>query len=264
MIIVYYDSAVQEAFAELVKFVSGSRNTIRKGRMAARMAEMRRAAELDIQDNDESDNDEDRLLQLTNIRKANRPVSPSPKGNTVGEVGINSASAEVELEGAPKPGLANPRSALSGDTKLGGVRSPLGLGRSRNAELDIFDEIDKALEWCQGHCEHAAHKFLREGDCSTEIDNIKKRLSQIKACAGNEVKRLDEEEVNLPPTVQTPQHQREGKARELKSPQIRKAPGQTKQFPPDLLEVDDMEVDDEGFDEEPPKLVFKRSRDIGR
>ena len=46
MIIVYYDSAVQTAFEDLVKFVSGSRNSMRKGKMAAKMAEMKRAAEL--------------------------------------------------------------------------------------------------------------------------------------------------------------------------------------------------------------------------
>ena len=48
MIIVYYDSAVQTAFEDLVKFVSGSRNSMRKGKMAAKMAEMKRAAELEI------------------------------------------------------------------------------------------------------------------------------------------------------------------------------------------------------------------------
>jgi hypothetical protein len=65
MIIVYYDSAVQSAFEELVKFVSGSRNAMRKGRMAARMAEMRRAAEMEVDADGESETDDDGLPQLS-------------------------------------------------------------------------------------------------------------------------------------------------------------------------------------------------------
>jgi len=38
MIIVYYDSAVQMTFEDLVKLVSGSRNAMWKGKMAAKMA----------------------------------------------------------------------------------------------------------------------------------------------------------------------------------------------------------------------------------
>jgi CTP:phosphocholine cytidylyltransferase-like protein len=58
MIIVYFDSEVQTAFEELVKFLSGSRNAMRKGKMAWKMAEMRRAAELEV-DIDEYDDDGD-------------------------------------------------------------------------------------------------------------------------------------------------------------------------------------------------------------
>ena len=51
-----------------------------------------------------------------------------------------------------------------------------------------------------------------------------------------------------------------GKSRELKPVQMRKDLGSMKD-----LEVDDMEVDDdEGVDDmEPPKLIFRRSRDVG-
>jgi hypothetical protein len=58
MIPVYYDSTVQSTFEEMVKFVSGSRNAMRKGKIAAKMAEMRRAAELE-QDPDDDDDDDD-------------------------------------------------------------------------------------------------------------------------------------------------------------------------------------------------------------
>ena len=52
MIIVYYDSAVQHAFEELVKLISASRNAMRKGKMAARMADMKRMAEMDTSTDD--------------------------------------------------------------------------------------------------------------------------------------------------------------------------------------------------------------------
>lgn len=60
MIIVHYDIAVQTALEDLVKFVSGSRNVMRKGmmagKMAAQMAEMRRAAKLEVNTNKDDEN----------------------------------------------------------------------------------------------------------------------------------------------------------------------------------------------------------------
>lgn len=53
--IVYYDSAVQTTFVELVKVISGSRNAMRrKGKMQAKMMEMRAAAQ--ETDDDDGDN----------------------------------------------------------------------------------------------------------------------------------------------------------------------------------------------------------------
>lgn len=57
LVIVYYDSYVQSSFEEVVKFVSASRNLMRKAKMAARVAQIKRLAELDAPDND-SDSDE--------------------------------------------------------------------------------------------------------------------------------------------------------------------------------------------------------------
>jgi ethanolamine transporter EutH len=64
MIIVHYDITVQTALEDLVKFVSGSRNVMRKGmmagkmagKMAAQMAEMRRAAKLEVNTNKDDEN----------------------------------------------------------------------------------------------------------------------------------------------------------------------------------------------------------------
>jgi hypothetical protein len=54
MIIVYYDSYVQMFFEELVKFVSAGRNMMRKAKMAAKVAQIKRLAEMESPD-DEND-----------------------------------------------------------------------------------------------------------------------------------------------------------------------------------------------------------------
>ncbi|KLU82086.1 hypothetical protein MAPG_01163, partial [Magnaporthiopsis poae ATCC 64411] len=48
MVLVYYDSYVQSFFEELVKFVSGSRNLMRKAKMAAKVAHIKRMAEMEM------------------------------------------------------------------------------------------------------------------------------------------------------------------------------------------------------------------------
>lgn len=51
MIIVYYDSYVQGFFDDLVRFISSSRNLLRKAKMAARVAQIKKLAELDSSTN---------------------------------------------------------------------------------------------------------------------------------------------------------------------------------------------------------------------
>jgi hypothetical protein len=55
-------------------------------------------------------------------------------------------------------------------------------------------ELDKGLERSQGLCECAAYMFLRNGDCSMEIGNIKKKLAEVKEKAEKEIERLEGEE----------------------------------------------------------------------
>jgi len=130
-----------------------------------------------------------------------------------------------------------------------------GYKRAGDTRVDVFDILDKGLEWCQSQCEHAAHQFLREGECTTEIENIKKKLCEVKETAEKEMEKLQKDEATTLSGFP-------GKGREFKSVQMRRDPGL-----PNDLEVDDslpMEVDDEGVDDmEQPVLVFKRSRDVG-
>lgn len=55
LVIVYYDSYVQSFFEEVVKFVSASRNLMRKAKMAAKVAQIKRMAEMVPEDEDDDD-----------------------------------------------------------------------------------------------------------------------------------------------------------------------------------------------------------------
>ncbi|QSZ28560.1 hypothetical protein DSL72_003058 [Monilinia vaccinii-corymbosi] len=271
MIIVYYDSAVQTAFEELVKFVSGNRNAMRKGKMAAKMAEMRRAAEMEAEDesDDESEPEASKILggappkpslRLQAASQSNSNMEPKmTRGEAVAGPKLKFVSTR-NMGGPPRDctGIGNTMGVLKGYRRAGG-------GFGAKGSPDIFDELDEGLEWCQGQCEHAAHKFLRDGECSAEIESIKGRLGEVKEIAERKIEGLKGEE----------ESEQRDEAR--KSTRDSHAHGGKKSMPPSSrtsvqdgsggLEVDDkMEVDDDRDigDEniDPRKLVFKRSGDV--
>jgi Skp family chaperone for outer membrane proteins len=269
MIIVYYDSAVQTAFEELVKFVSGNRNAMRKGKMAAKMAEMRRAAEMEADEESSDDSEDDTSTPLGSvIPKPSSPNNTKANGhhsaeNTNGDLTPKLNFVSTRQMGPPRDrigrdNIGNTMNMLKGYRRAGGV--PPG------ATLDIFDELDKGLEWCQSQCEHAAHQFLRDGDCSTEIENIKQKLQEVKEAAEKKLEKLaaDEKEERK----REEQKEKERLLKPVKQPVVKIAPAPVQRVDIPLnLEVDDsMEVDDEeddvDVDFDPRKLIFKRSRDV--
>lgn len=277
MIIVYYDSAVQSAFEELVKFVSGSRNAMRKGRMAAKMAEMRRAAELEVEADGESDGDEDGIPQLSTLLARKRGMLAAPRGEPSSRVALDrSASPKAPppdggvgtlVPGLPRP-TGKPREMHSDGL---GKLSANVIRRSADGQPHIFEKIDKSLEWCQGQCEFAAHKFLREGECAAEIENIKNKLAEVRLASEEELRRLDEETAASSLKRSASRHlPDEGKAREMKPIQVRKgAVGFIKDLDSDRAALSNIEVDegfedmdvDEGF-EDPAEIVYRRSKKI--
>ncbi|KAL2168226.1 hypothetical protein VTG60DRAFT_285 [Thermothelomyces hinnuleus] len=64
----------------------------------------------------------------------------------------------------------------------------------KDAAPDVYDELDKGLEYVQSMCEHAAHQFLRDGECGEEVANIKRRLAETKELADKEMERIRREE----------------------------------------------------------------------
>jgi hypothetical protein len=254
MIIIYYDGAVQTAFEEFVKFVCASRNAMRKGKMAAKMAEMRRAAEVEMEGDEEDDEGKAGGVGTSLAAQNNTEVNMEGNTLTKGAVDLDDEYAMPKLKFVSTRQMGPPRDTSS--REIMGSRLSLGMlrgyRRGRDVASNIFDELDKGLEWCQSQCERAAHQFLRDGDSNTEISNIKRRLGEVKEMAEKEVERLKSE-----PTNPSPSDTRETKGRGLKSVHMRKGLGTTKD-----LEVD-MNID-EGFDDlDPPELMWKSVRDIG-
>ena len=267
MIIVYYDSAVQNAFEELVKLISASRNTMRKGKMAARMADMKRMAELQT----DTDSEDEPLPETKDVANGNghavasTPVIPTRKDLELDDDDNKVPKLEFVSTRKMGPSRDSPAAAalrMNGNGHITGMgRRPLfpgcrGIGglRTPDSFSSIFDELDSGLEWCQSMCEHAAHQFLRDGNCNTEIAGIKRRLWEVKEIAEREAAKVAaeerKEEPKEEPMVENPNGStRLDESRGLKPIQMRKPFTATKS-----LETDQIEVDDEGYDDVLPTL----------
>ncbi|ENH75628.1 hypothetical protein RAB80_016991 [Fusarium oxysporum f. sp. vasinfectum] len=140
MIIVYYDSYVQSFFDDLVRFVSSSRNLIRKAKMAARVAQSKKLAEQDVSEGG-----------------SNYDALPSLRYMSSRRFGPMSIS---------RPGA--------------GDQPP-----------DVYDKLDKGLEFVQSMCEHGAHQFLRKGRCDKKIREVQKGLTKVLEMAETETERVE-------------------------------------------------------------------------
>ncbi|KAF4946917.1 hypothetical protein FGADI_10830 [Fusarium gaditjirri] len=146
MIIVYYDSYVQSFFDDLVRFVSSSRNLMRKAKMAARVAQIKKLAEQDVSEDGSNDDALPSLRYMSSRRFGPMSISRSGAGD----------------------------------------QPP-----------DVYDKLDKGLEFVQSMCEHGAHQFLRDGDCNDEISKVQKRLTEVLEMAKTEMERVEREEPEL-------------------------------------------------------------------
>ena len=250
MIIVYYDSYVQSFFEELVKFVSASRNLMRKAKMAAKVAEIKRLAELEMPDDEEEDDGDglrpgDGMIaadpRFTKPREdATDSIRPRlPPTRQTGLVPRNLPPSVLQRR-MPRPGMA-------GASALGGGLSMF------NERGDIYDNLDKGLDYVQSMCERAAHQFLRDGDCADEVEKIKDRLCKTKELADKEMERIAQDDPDaLNKCEATP------RTRSYRPTSMRRDIGsytQSTKFPPHrpgLLEIDDEGVQDLDMDNHSP------------
>lgn len=160
MIIVYYDSYVQGFFDDLVRFVSSSRNLMRKAKMAAKVAQIKRMAELEIANDAKRSSDERYAVDaLPSLRyMSTRRLGPLMQDQPATE----------------------PRRFATMDESA-----------------DVYDTLDKGLEFVQSTCEHGAHQFLRDADCYDEIKKIRARLEEVLHASEKELERVQREDPEL-------------------------------------------------------------------
>ncbi|KAI1853316.1 hypothetical protein JX265_000185 [Neoarthrinium moseri] len=236
MILVYYDSYVQSFFEELVKFVSAQRNLMRKAKMAAKVAQIKRLAELEMpDDDDDDDNDVDDPLQPGDALIAADPaIASRPPREAREDLKLRYVSTRMmgPTSRMPHAGLAQMRGSYGGMDMLNRGLSDM------DQPSDVFDELDRGLEFVQGMCERAAHQFLRDGDCEEEIAKIKRRLAQTKEVADHEMERLSKENPNVLSETAPPN------ARSYRPSTMRRDPGASVHSKKKQLEVDDEGVED--------------------
>lgn len=147
MIIVWYDSYVQGFFDDLVRFVSSSRNMMRKAKMAAKVAQIKRMAERET--NGENDETGDPLPSLKHV--SSRRFGPTGMGRP----------------GFGPPGANDPPDAYDGlDKGLEFVQSTCEHGAHQFLrDADCHDEINKIKQKLQDVMEMAdkeADRLFRE------------------------------------------------------------------------------------------------------
>ncbi|KAJ4389903.1 hypothetical protein N0V93_007375 [Gnomoniopsis smithogilvyi] len=327
LVIVYYDSYVQSFFEEVVKFVSASRNLMRKAKMAAKVAQIKRMAELEMPDDDSSEGSVEGFGN-GNVKFLPPQLSPSEPNGAVETTGKDVHNADTKSDqcatdakpangntdkttpaaitpsrisipqtngngtSIPSPLVPGPfRPSMAAWTSI----SPQGKASDTKEQPSILDKLDKSLEIVQSMCEHAAHQFLRDGDCSDEIVNIKERLMATKTAADKEQQRMLDNDVDgslkklvaegglLRNRMYHPQITRRDMARgAAASPRLKTSfagggslnggatpsanlngTGSEARAPP-ALEVDDSIVENEAtIANEPPKFDFRSTRAMG-
>ncbi|KAI8956452.1 hypothetical protein F5Y11DRAFT_205502 [Daldinia sp. FL1419] len=239
MIIVYYDSYVQSFFEELVKFVSMQRNAMRKAKMAAKVARIRRLAEIEMPDDeDEEDGGNGELKPRDNLIAVAADAGEG-KEETAEDIKLRFKSTRQ----------MGPRNVAAGRVSARVTRSGLngGLGAFQDRG-DIWEELDKGLEFVQGMCEQGAHQFLRDGDCAEEVEKIKARLALTKEAADKELARSETEntpELASPWPIQSRSYRATTMRKSMGTPALKTSPKQeiVKQ---EIVKQNVIEVEDEG------------------
>lgn len=198
MIIVYYDSYVQSFFEELVKFVSASRNMMRKAKMAAKVAQIKKLAEMSTPpDDDDNGGNTGKGELVPDPRAVNIDASgaaPAAENDPVAAVMAARRAKDRARMMAQGGGMhANPLAQIRSSRAMG--RAGAGADQAQGEAPDVYDQLDKGLEFVQSMCEHAAHQFLRDGDCGEEVTKIKQRLAQTKDLASKEMERVRREDM---------------------------------------------------------------------
>ena len=140
------------------------------------------------------------------------------KSKAIAGFKIRSSTLETERNQDTAGGnsdIPSPTSTRSGDTS--GSRL-----QTQESTLTAFDVIDKELEAAQSLCEVGAHQFLREGNCSEEVEGTKERFE-------NCIKMAEQQVLILKSEDQREQERQEQKKRDRELQKQRERNAQKKQ-----------------------------------
>ncbi|CAM1511201.1 Fc.00g087140.m01.CDS01 [Cosmosporella sp. VM-42] len=252
MIIVYYDSYVQGFFDELVRFVSSSRNLMRKAKMAAKVAQIKRMAEMDVSEDGNGSGD-DKLETLPSLRyMSTRRFGPS-----------------ISRPGFGPPGNNQPPDAYDNlDKALEFVQSMCEHGAHQFLrDGDCNDEITKVQKRLAEVLEMAAKETERVQREEPELAKETGELGKIRTRRPISMRR--ELSPGLKDSSPTPTREQTPKLEPAKLEPAKSEPAK-----PEAIQVDDnmdvskpLEVDpnleaDEGIevDMELPKLQYRSTR----
>lgn len=256
MIIVYYDSYVQSFFEELVRFVSASRNLMRKAKMAAKVAQIKKLAELELPEPEPEkpkDSAQDGAIAVDPTNGTLAVDSSGPEASIPPTLQFRSTRQMRNMSRTSALLAASRGGGFAGTTS-----SSISMAMGRMSQTpDVYDELDKGLEYVQSMCEHAAHQFLRDGDCNEEIDNVKRRLGETRDIAEKEMDRVLKED---PDALNKPAEDEDKvtKFRSFRPLSVRReVVTASAENTSGKLDVDEGIDDMEG---EAPNLVFKSTR----
>lgn len=130
---------------------------MRKARMAARVAQIKRMTKMEMPDDENNPGDDNSLsdglpsLRYMSTRRRLGPMSASRRSGY---------------------------GAFNGDSQ----------------PPDIYETLDKSLEFVQCACEHGAHQFLRDAHCEEEMNKIRARIAEVLVAPTREMDRVEREE----------------------------------------------------------------------
>lgn len=240
MIIVYYDAYVQGFFDDLVRFISSSRNMVRKAKMAAKVAHIKKLAEMEVDADEEKSDDEMNIPSL-------RYMSGSRLGPMAGRLSRRGGADQA-------PDIYDKL-----DKGLESVQSTCEHGAHQFLrDADCNDEIKKIqsnLREVLAMAEKEAERVKREEpELAKETSDSGRARTRRPISMRREI---------TPSRKDSPLSAKDaGPGNEKLEAKI-PLPALT----PDAnapLEVDSDEDGDEGIDIEPPALMFRSSRNMRR
>ncbi|EXJ78591.1 hypothetical protein A1O1_08992 [Capronia coronata CBS 617.96] len=142
-VVVYYDAFLQEQLETMVKTIGVGRNNLRKGKNALVAA---------------------KGFSLPALSSTTRNHRAYPSLDSIrGTTSVSRSTPALVSGKKPTSHTVQPQAASDDETS--------------------FFLVDKELESIQSLCETAAHQFLRDGDCKTELDSICQRFDAVLAQA---------------------------------------------------------------------------------